>query len=332
MRFPNRSLSLHLEAASVVGEAVTVGSDGPPAATATETSAAEPSLPLTSRQFAQRAYHAALNPLRNPVKEVMDRCSSVEETPPMLGIFNDIPWHAFREAEAHAWARAGFLWVVNDGEHSQWEGTYGRDQNAAELRLGMLPVQRLPREAVSAHGDTLQLGARATMRPYGTTVAEAEQYYQSLTFPVPGAAGPYDRGGYPVRRGDRSVYFTPESLREAERDIQGWLQFETAEYILDNTIRDRVLDLMAARGRNTACGFVGPFDALMRGGSGEELQRGIDELFRAAARRGVHMGRLVSPGRSAQVETISTRVCSLHSRTCLSRTWRAALWFYRYPC
>jgi 2-keto-3-deoxy-L-rhamnonate aldolase RhmA len=255
-----------------------------------------PSRPLTSNHFADRAYRTALNPLRNPVKEVMDRSASVEETPPMLGIFNDIPWSTFRESEAHAWARAGFLWVVNDGEHSQWEGYYGRDQNAAELRLGMLPVQRLPREAVSAHGDALQLGARATMRPYGTTVAKAEQYYQALTFPTPGAAGPHDRGGFPVRRGDRTMYFTPASLREAELDVQGWLQFETTEYILDEAIRDRVLDLMAAQGRNRACGFVGPFDALMRGGSGEELQLGIDALFRAAAKRGIHMGRLVSPG------------------------------------
>jgi 2-keto-3-deoxy-L-rhamnonate aldolase RhmA len=256
----------------------------------------QPTLPLTTDQFAVRAYQATLNPQRNPVKEVMDQSSSVEETPPMLGVFNDIPWSLFRESEAHAWAQAGFLWVVNDGEHSQWEGYYGRDQNTAQLRLGLLPVQRLPREAVSSHGDSLQLGARATMRPYGTTVAEAEQYYRAITFPTPGDATPADRGGYPVRRGDRTMYFTPESLRAAEKDVQGWLQFETAEYILNTSLRDRVLDIMAAQGRNRACGFVGPFDALMRGGSGPELQDGIDNLIRAAAKRGVHMGRLVSPG------------------------------------
>ena len=79
----------------------------------------------------------------------------------MLGVFNDIPWHTFRETEAHAWARAGFTWVVNDGEHSQWEGYYGREQNEALLRLGILPVQRLPREAVSPHGDALLRGGNS---------------------------------------------------------------------------------------------------------------------------------------------------------------------------
>ena len=32
-----------------------------------------------------------LNPLRNPLKEVLDSGSSVRETPPLVGIFNDIP-------------------------------------------------------------------------------------------------------------------------------------------------------------------------------------------------------------------------------------------------
>lgn len=167
------------------------------------------SLPLKVEQFAARAYATAMNPLRNPIKEIMDACPSVEKTPPLLGVFNDVPWHKFRESEAHAWARAGFLWIVNDAEHSQWEGNYGREQNAAELRLGLLPVQRLHREALSAHGDAYQLGARATLRPYATTYEEAERYFRTVSFPVPGRATPYDRGGYPVRAGDRSMMFTP---------------------------------------------------------------------------------------------------------------------------
>lgn len=252
--------------------------------------------PLTTDQFATRAYNAVANPQRNPVKTIMDASPSVEETPPMLGIFNDIPRHQFRESEAHAWAQAGFLWVINDGEHSQWEGTYGRDQNAAELRLGLLPMQRLPREAISGHGDAFQLGARATMRPYGTRFEDAERYVRAITFPRPGNATADDRGGYPVRAGDRTPYFTPDGLRSAEVDTQGWIQFETAEYILDTELRDRVLDLIASQERNRVCGFVGPFDALMRGGDGPELQAGIRDLFRAAVARGVHMGRLVSPG------------------------------------
>jgi hypothetical protein len=41
-----------------------------------------PSRPLTSNHFADRAYRTALNPLRNPVKEVMDRSASVEGNTP----------------------------------------------------------------------------------------------------------------------------------------------------------------------------------------------------------------------------------------------------------
>ena len=254
------------------------------------------SRPLATDAFAQRAYDAARNPLRNPVKEIMDRCQSVERTPPMLGIFNDVPWHRFRESEAHAWAKAGYLWIVNDAEHSQWEGYYGREQNAAELRLGLLPVQRLHREAISAHGDSYQLGARATMRPYGTTYEEAERYFRSVNFPVPGSSTPHDRGGYPVRTGDRSMMFTPDELRGAETEVQGWLQFETAEYILDTELRDRVLDLMASQGPNKACGFVGPFDAILRGGDAQQMNRGVNDLFVAAAARGIHTGRVVGSG------------------------------------
>ena len=60
------------------------------------------SLPLKSEEFARRAHAYALNPNRNPLKEVLDQAGSVEDTPPLLGIFNDIPWHRFRESEAHA--------------------------------------------------------------------------------------------------------------------------------------------------------------------------------------------------------------------------------------
>ncbi|MFA6109890.1 MAG: hypothetical protein WDA75_14080 [Candidatus Latescibacterota bacterium] len=253
-------------------------------------------LPLTAEVFARRAYAYALNPLRNPLKEILDQCPSVETTPPLLGIFNDVPWHKLRETEVHAWAKAGWSWIVNDAEHSQWEGYYGREQNAAESRVGLLPVQRLHREALSAHGDSYQLGARATLRPYGTTYEEAERYYRSVNFPVPGKATQYDRGGYPVRSGDRTMMFTPDDLRGAETEVQGWLQFETAEYIMDRSLRDRVLDLMEAQGRNKACGFVGPFDAIMREGAIPAMNDAVNELFRVAAKRGIHTGRVVGSG------------------------------------
>jgi hypothetical protein len=280
------------------------------------------SLPLKTEEFAKRAYAYALNPGRNPLKEIMDKFSSVGETPPFLGMFNDIPWYKFRENEAHAWARAGFSWIVNDAEHMQWEGWYGRDHNAAEGRLGLLAVQRLHREAVSAYGDAYQLCARATMRPYGTTYEDAERYLRSVNFPIPGSATPDDRGGYPVRGGDRVLKFTPGELREAETEVQAWVQFETSEYILDKNLRDRVLDLMAKQGRNKACGFVGPFDAILRQGDIPEINDAINDLFRAAAARGVYMGRVVGSGamedpkdiENAMVEAIENgcRFISVH--------------------
>lgn len=252
--------------------------------------------PVQAEEFARRAYAHALNPNANPLKEKLDQYSSVAETPPLLGIFNDIPWHKFRESEAHAWAKAGYSWIVNDAEHSQWEGWYGREQNAAELRLGLLPVQRLHREARSSHGDVYQMGGRATMRPYGTTYEDAERYFRAVNFPVPGQATPDDRGGYPVRTGDRTMCFTPDSLRQAETETQGFIQFETAEYILDKELRDRILDLMQAQGRNKACGFVGPFDAILRQGEIPEMEEATADLFEAAATRGIHTGRVVGSG------------------------------------
>jgi hypothetical protein len=252
--------------------------------------------PLVTADFAQRAHSYAMNPSRNPVKETLDAASDFESTPPLLGIFNDVGWHKLREDEVHAWAKAGFSFIVNDAEHLQWEGWYGREQNAAELRLGLLPVQRLHREARSAHGDAFQLGARATMRPYATTLEEAVDYYRSINFPVPGEASPHDRGGYPVRTGDRTTTFTPDSLRAAETETQGWLQFETAELIMNAELRDGVLDLMAAQGRNKACGFVGPFDAILRQGEIPEMEDAIASLFHAAGERNIHMGRVVGSG------------------------------------
>lgn len=274
------------------------------------------SLPLSTAEFAQRAHAYALNPNRNSLKEILDQTESVEKTPPLLGVFNDIPWHKFRESEAHAWAKAGYSWIVNDAEHSQWEGWYGREQNAAECRLGLLPVQRLHREARSAHGDVYQLGARASMRPYGTTYEDAENYFRSVNFPDPGHATPDDRGGYPVRSGDRTMMFTPDELRNAETETQGWIQFETAEYILDKELRDRILDLMAAQGSNKACAFVGPFDAILREGEIPAINEAVNALFRAAAERGIHTGRVVGSGAMEDPKDIEDAMVSAIENGC----------------
>jgi len=252
--------------------------------------------PLNGEEFAIRAYDYTLNPNQNSLKRILDNARSYEETPPLLGMFNDIPWYQFREDEAQIWAKTGFSFIVNDAEHCQREGWYGKDQNRSLSRLGLLPVQRLPREALSSHGDAYQLGARATMKPYGTTFEEAKNYFECINFPTPGKATVHNRGAYIRRLNDRTTTFTPESLLEAETETQGWIQFETAEYILNLELRNQILDLMQAQGKNKTCGFVGPFDLVLREGNIPNLEESIYDLFKTAAKREIHMGRVVGSG------------------------------------
>eukprot|EP00929_Paragymnodinium_shiwhaense_P053523 TRINITY_DN26796_c0_g1_i1.p1 TRINITY_DN26796_c0_g1~~TRINITY_DN26796_c0_g1_i1.p1 ORF type:complete len:360 (-),score=70.06 TRINITY_DN26796_c0_g1_i1:81-1160(-) len=256
------------------------------------------SLPLTAQEFARRAYLFHLDPLRNPVKEVMDAYDSVLDLPPMLAIFNDIPAHKMREDEVMSWAKAGFSIIVNDGEHGQLHCWMGKSENAMIARAGMLTVQRSHREALSELGDAYLSGARGTMRPYATTLAEAQEYYKAVDYPAgkPGSATKDDRGGYPARTGNRTLVFTPDALRAAESETQGWLQFETSEYILDPKVRDPVLDLMQKQGKNKAVGFVGPFDAVVRDGPNAAMTKGMNDLFGAGAERGIAFGRVCGSG------------------------------------
>ena len=95
-----------------------------------------------------------------------------------------------------------------------------------------------------------------------------------------------------MRDGARNMMFTPASLRAAETETQGWIQFETVEYIQvcifalyfcfchhnvvircrQGDVRDQVLDLMAQQGPNRAAGFIGPFDAVIRGGDNPQVR------------------------------------------------------------
>ena len=43
-----------------------------------------------------------------------------------------------------------------------------------------------------------------------------------------------------MRYGDRTMLFTPHELKTTETETQGWIQFETAEYILEEPVRDAV--------------------------------------------------------------------------------------------
>lgn len=242
-------------------------------------------LPLPASEFARRAHAYYQNPQENMLFRLAKECQRAgRPPPPVLGVFNDIPCSKLREDEVQSWARAGFSFVVSDGEHSQWEARLGRDHTAMILRAGMVPVQRLHREAISEHGDALATGSRATMRPYGTTLAEAEQYFRAITYPVQGSATPDNRGGFPMRAGDRS---TLGEIRELELGTQGWLQFETAEYISETNTRDAVLDLMVRQGPYKACGFVGPRDAALRSG---DQTAAIEHLVQVATEKGVLMG------------------------------------------
>ena len=242
---------------------------------------------ITTETLAERARLAVLDPQRNAVIEALTTSNR-----PLLGLFNDIPRHKIRESDARAWALAGFEFVVNDGEHSGSDLLYGREENALLQRYGLTPIQRLPREAISAHGDALACGARGTMRPYALTLEDAQIYVEAMDFPV--GAGPrrHARGAYPVRAGDGAMTFTPESLREAEvgRTL-ACLQFETEEYLFDDEMRRSVLKVLSKRGN--ACAFVGALDAATRCGDAARVANGVAELCSEAVEVGVAVGGVV---------------------------------------
>jgi hypothetical protein len=56
------------------------------------------------------------------------------------------------------------------------------------------------------------------------------------------------------------------------------------------------LDIVAAQGKNKACIFIGPFDAIMRGGEDPKMGQAINDLIQAGASRGIAMGRVVGSG------------------------------------
>ena len=262
-------------------------------------------MPLTREVFAQRAYDGTLRPQRNALREVLDGCDSVWKTPPVLGIFVDIPARQLREDDLNAFARAGFTFLIADGEHSLGEARIGREHTATIIRLGMCPVQRLHREARSEHGDSLTLGNRGTMMPYASSVEEVQSFIECLHYPdikplsadaVAQPATCNSRGAFPLKDGAKNLLFTPQELRDIERDCQGWVQFETAELICDRAVRDEVLGLMQAQPRNSLVGFVGPFDAIMRSGEPAKIMADVDALGRDAADRGIHMGRVCGSG------------------------------------
>ena len=242
---------------------------------------------VSTETLAERARLAVLDPQRNGVIEALTTTNR-----PLLGLFNDIPRHKIRESDARAWALAGFEFVVNDGEHSGNELLYGREENALLQRYGLTPIQRLPREAISAHGDVLACGARGTMRPYALTLDDARIYVEAMDFPV--GAGPrrHARGAYPVRAGDGAMTFTPDSLREAEGDrTLACLQFETEEYLFDDEMRRSVLKVLSKRGN--ACAFVGALDAATRCGDAARVADGVAELCRDAGDLNVAVGGVV---------------------------------------
>ncbi len=266
-------------------------------------------VPVSIEEMASRASEAVLRPQRNPIRDVMMKYEDNDRIPPMLGIFNDIPFFQIRESDVASWAKAGFTWVVNDGEHSGPSGRMPREINAMFVRYGITPVQRLHREAISEHGDSLAMGSRATMRPYGIELEETQRYLRSVRFPS-GNATKDDRGAFPMRRYDRTMTFTPQSLRDFETETQGWVQFETAEYIIDTNMRDRVLDEMAATGKHRSAVFVGPFDAIVRGSDPTEMESSISELFKAANQRGIVSGRVCGSGSCEEPEQIEHAMIS----------------------
>mmetsp|Transcript_24342 Transcript_24342/g.63508 ORF Transcript_24342/g.63508 Transcript_24342/m.63508 type:complete len:335 (+) Transcript_24342:236-1240(+) len=265
----------------------------------TATAAVGGRLPVPAEEFGARAALAATRPRHNPLKSLLDTATPplpVTAVPPMLGIFLDTPWHGLDGATVKALAKAGFLWAVADGEHMGVHGRYGVSQHEMLLRHGITPIQRLPREALSDHGDSLTLGARATMMPYATSVEQVRDYLATVRYPHSHPEGtppsPLDRGGYPLRDGTGTLLPTGGLVAGEGEQTQGCVQFETAELLLDTAARDEVLDLMAAEGPNRAFGFVGAMDAVLRVGDAAVVNAAVNDLAAASVARGVHMGRL----------------------------------------
>lgn len=205
---------------------------------------------ITVDEFANRAAQYVRNPQRTPLLHKLKT--------PKLGIFCDIPKDKFRADEAQHWARAGFDVIFCDGEHSLSDGFYGRPQYEALLRLGLTPIQRLPRDAGSQFGDALCLGARGVMRPYGTTMKDLDDFLEYTSYPN-GKDRPSEkrRGAFPLKLGDGS--FTADLGRDKETIV--CMQFETTEYLLDTTLRHALLEKL---NNYNAIPFLGDFDLRTR--------------------------------------------------------------------
>ena len=165
------------------------------------------------------------------------------------------------EDEVTLWARAGFSWIVNDGEHQGLECRYGLAENAA-LQRAAQPILstatlkspgsrvRAARRRAEGRGPRCglsDLGRRAprSTTPRYTVPEPADKAREGKTR---GLRRP-TRGAYPMRRGDRRSTFDPQSLRAAETETPRWLQFETGELLLDVGAAGRApLDVMAAKG------------------------------------------------------------------------------------
>ena len=222
--------------------------------------------------------------------------------------WQDVPSHKLREDDVLSIARAGFSFVVADGEHSLHSARLGREETAMFLRHGVTPIQRLPREARSEHGDALTLGCRGTMMPYASSLEEVVDYLQCIRYPdeengFPGTT--LSRGAYPVKRGDGSLILDVHELRESEESAcQGFVQFETAELISDPEARFAALETMSALPPNTAIAFVGPFDAMMRSESFKwsAIQNDVVSLTEEAMELKDHVGRPIFGKKPEEVE------------------------------
>jgi len=240
---------------------------------------------VSVEEFADRAMKWVLRPQRNPLVEAWG--STTTKRLPKLGIFSDIPRHKFRSDEAQAWARAGFEVVICDGEHSLHDGFYGREQYEAMLRLGMTPIQRLPRDAGSQFGDALTLGARGVMRPYGTTAKDLDDFLEYCRYPD-GTTRPsaLRRGAFPLRRGDGTFVGGSDLLRaEEQQNCLVSLQFESSEYVLDETLRRHLLQKLSSSDDKSSpirsIAFLGAIDLAMRATPAELplLDRGVADFL-----------------------------------------------------
>ena len=79
------------------------------------------------------------------------------------------------------------------------------------------------------------------------------------------------------------------------------------------------------QGPNKACGFIGPFDAVMREEVNPRMADGINDLIKEASKRGIAMGRVVGSGSMEDPKDIEDAMVNDISACYGNKRWSSQL-------